>query len=463
MSPPMPWSIMTRAASRETRNEPRAITSCCRSQSAARGLQQRRDSDRPALFTTRSTPPKARTACRNAAGDLLLGGDVDVDGDGDVRGASGAAELGGDLLGGGAASRSATTTQAPSAASRRAVAAPMPEPPPVTSATRVASGLGAGIRRSLASSSSQYSMRNFSDSVDRRVAGQRLGAAHHVDRVDVELAGDPGGLLVLAEAEHADAGHQHDRRVRAAHRRRVRGRRAARSRRGSPRGRRRAARRSRATTSSSGASGGRSSTSGRDLGAQEVVRAGGAERGEPRVLGAGQEVEHDAGCRCSGRPAARSVRGQARGSAGAARRRARAAPASGSGSCETGPNGSGRPCSAMYALGGADDLQRVGARTPRWSSPQAVMPWPPRMHADGLRVRRLDRGDVEAELEAGPPPRHPHDPVAEDPPRSAPGRRRRWRCAMPESGCRWSTCAASTRPCMAVSIDGAAPPLPCRQ
>ena len=35
--------------------------------------------------------------------------------------------------------------------------------------------------------------------------------------------------------------------------------------------------------------------------------------------------------------------------------------------------------------------------------------------------------------------------------------------AIPESGCRWSTCAASTRACIAVSIDGAAPPLPCRQ
>ena len=44
------------------------------------------------------------------------------------------------------------------------MALPMPEPAPVTSATRVASGLGVGIRRSLASSSSQYSMRNFSDS-----------------------------------------------------------------------------------------------------------------------------------------------------------------------------------------------------------------------------------------------------------------------------------------------------------
>jgi hypothetical protein len=35
--------------------------------------------------------------------------------------------------------------------------------------------------------------------------------------------------------------------------------------------------------------------------------------------------------------------------------------------------------------------------------------------------------------------------------------------AMPESGCRWSTWEASTSPCIAVSIDGAAPPVPCRQ
>ncbi len=40
----------------------------------------------------------------------------------------------------------------------------MPEPPPVTSAIRVASGFGLGIRASLASSSAQYSMRNFSAS-----------------------------------------------------------------------------------------------------------------------------------------------------------------------------------------------------------------------------------------------------------------------------------------------------------
>ena len=44
------------------------------------------------------------------------------------------------------------------------MARPIPDPPPVTSATRVASGLGLGRRRSLASSRAQYSMRNFSRS-----------------------------------------------------------------------------------------------------------------------------------------------------------------------------------------------------------------------------------------------------------------------------------------------------------
>ena len=56
------------------------------------------------------------------------------------------------------------TTHAPSAASRCAIALPMPDAAPVTSAMRVASGLGAGIRCSFASSSAQYSIRNFSAS-----------------------------------------------------------------------------------------------------------------------------------------------------------------------------------------------------------------------------------------------------------------------------------------------------------
>jgi hypothetical protein len=61
-----------------------------------------------------------------------------------------------------ARSRSAITTHAPSAARRAAVALPMPDAAPVTSAMRVASGFGLGRRASLAFSSAQYSMRNFS-------------------------------------------------------------------------------------------------------------------------------------------------------------------------------------------------------------------------------------------------------------------------------------------------------------
>ncbi len=44
------------------------------------------------------------------------------------------------------------------------MARPIPDPPPVTNATRVASGFGFGIRASFASSRAQYSIRNFSDS-----------------------------------------------------------------------------------------------------------------------------------------------------------------------------------------------------------------------------------------------------------------------------------------------------------
>ena len=46
-----------------------------------------------------------------------------------------------------------------------AIALPMPEAAPVTNATRVACDFGFGIRCSLASSSAQYSMRNFSASL----------------------------------------------------------------------------------------------------------------------------------------------------------------------------------------------------------------------------------------------------------------------------------------------------------
>ncbi len=63
-------------------------------------------------------------------------------------------------------------------------------------------------------------------------------------------------------------------------------------------------------------------------------------------------------------------------------------------------------------LCGVDDLQRarlalVGRVTPRGD---AV---PTEDAADRLRVGRLDRGDVQAELEPGTAPGHPHHPVAE--------------------------------------------------
>src|ERR1700744_4908182 len=67
MSPPRPWAIITRAASRETRNEPRAITSCWTSQSATVVSSSGLEIDRPALLTTRSSPPNASTAARTAA------------------------------------------------------------------------------------------------------------------------------------------------------------------------------------------------------------------------------------------------------------------------------------------------------------------------------------------------------------------------------------------------------------
>src|ERR1700677_1563738 len=67
MSPPVPCAIITRAASRETRNDPRASTSCSTSQSAADVFTSGFEIDSPALLTTRSTPPNASVAAANAA------------------------------------------------------------------------------------------------------------------------------------------------------------------------------------------------------------------------------------------------------------------------------------------------------------------------------------------------------------------------------------------------------------
>ena len=237
MSPPRPCSIMIRAASRETRKLPFAITSCCRSQSCSVVSSSGLEIDRPALLTTRSTPPKASAAARNAAATASPS----------VTSAATPIATSEPPI-----SAAASVRLLPGRGRRRRRRRPRrragprwpcrcPSAAPVTSATRVASGLGLGIRCELGLLQRPVLDAELLALVDRRVGGDRLGAAHHVDGVDVELAGDAGGLLVRAEAEHADAGHQHDRRVGAAHRRAVRGRVPLRSRRRTRRGTPRAA------------------------------------------------------------------------------------------------------------------------------------------------------------------------------------------------------------------------------
>src|SRR5579862_5878130 len=245
MSPPRPWAVMTAAACLDTRNEPRAMTSCWISQSARVVSSSGLEIDRPALLTTRSIPPNASAATANASATPASsvtsevtptatsaeplpaaaiatsagrspvadptptpgadptstavadptstavadptptpgadptstavadptptpGADPTSTAVADPTPAAGADPTpaaepsSAATVCAAAPSRSATTTHAPSTARRWAVARPMPDPPPVTRAIRPASGLGAGRRRSLASSSSQYSMRNFS-------------------------------------------------------------------------------------------------------------------------------------------------------------------------------------------------------------------------------------------------------------------------------------------------------------
>lgn len=64
--------------------------------------------------------------------------------------------------------------------------------------------------------------------------------------------------------------------------------------------------------------------------------------------------------------------------------------------------------------GRTDDLQGVGLTLLAGLAPRGD-PVAAEYAADRLGVGLLERGDVEPELEAGPPPRHPQHPVAEDP------------------------------------------------
>ena len=95
-------------------------------------------------------------------------------------------------------------------------------------------------------------------------------------------------------------------------------------------------------------------------------------------------------------------------------------------------------------------------------SPQAVMPWPPRMQPIACGLARLISAMSRPSWKPGrrqgtQTTRSPKISFVSASPSADVA------IAMPESGCRWSTWAASTRPCMAVSIEGAAPPVPKRQ
>ena len=135
--------------------------------------------------------------------------------------------------------------------------------------------------------------------------------------------------------------------------------------------------------------------------------------------------------------------------------------ASGGVSYTTVPNGSGRPCSAMYA-----SAVRMISREFAWHSPlvapHAVMPWPPRItpmaRGFSFLIAAMSRPSWKPGRRQGT-----HTTRSPKIRRVSSGPSAAVAIAMPESGCRWSTCLASTRPCIAVSIEGAAPPLPCRQ
>ena len=289
MSPPMPWSIITFAAARGDQERALRHHVVLQVPVALGGLQQRLGDRQPGVVDDQVDAAEGQHA---AASTAACTASASVTSAPTATAPVGRTDLLRRPPSAAAASRSATTTQAPSAASRCAIALPMPEPPPVTSATRAGQRLRLRHPLQLGLLQRPVLDAELLALVDRRVRRDGLGAAHHVDRVDVELAGHPGGLLVLAEAEHADAGHQHDRRVGAAHRRAVRrrvpvvvGGVVLAVRRG-------AAPAAASTVSSTARVGGRSSTSGRTLvrrkwSGQEVPSAA----SRPSAL-AGQELQH---------------------------------------------------------------------------------------------------------------------------------------------------------------------------
>ena len=163
------------------------------------GLQQRLGDRQPGVVDHQVDPAERQHGRVERGGDRVLVGHVGAHPDGDV---------------GVARSRRPRRRpcrrpgrRRPRTRPRRPAAARSPcrspTPAPVTSATRVASGLGCGHPGELGLLQGPVLDAELLRLRDRGVGRHRLGAAHHVDRVDVELARHPGGLLVAPEGEHA--------------------------------------------------------------------------------------------------------------------------------------------------------------------------------------------------------------------------------------------------------------------
>ncbi len=169
----------------------------------------------------------------------------------------------------------------------------MPPAPPVSDAAREALRLGHALQLRFFQQPvfdvERFLLRQADVFVDA------VRAAHHVDRVDVELAGDARGGLVLRERQHAHARDQVDDRVGVAHLRRRRALAAL------VVGRVIGAviAQGLVETVHQAIEVGRGRVEveheGTDLGAQEMVRARGAQRGQRGKVGAADEFQHRVG------------------------------------------------------------------------------------------------------------------------------------------------------------------------
>ena len=137
--------------------------------------------------------------------------------------------------------------------------------------------------------------------------------------------------------------------------------------------------------------------------------------------------------------AGRSTRGRATAGPGRPPGRGARPPGSGSNPGTTGPNGSARPRSARNASA----VRMISSEFASHSSlvaPQAVMPWPPRMHPIASGWSRCTAAMSSPSWKPGRrhgthTTRSPKHSLVSASPSAAVAR------AMPASGCRWSTCA----------------------